>query len=245
VDAATRHGWRAGVLLAEGTFEDPKNARVIYIAAGGLLLLALLLAVGTWWWWRSAKVEHPALGPLEVMGSRSWRNGDFNNRVKTIEQARPANAIHEAELAEPDELDLEAIDLAAMSRAEPAHFGDFSDLLPAEPSGDAAASGVAVAVIEAPVVDPSHLEQPEVDESTVDAPDADASTAAKSPADVLPSEPAPDSPAADPAPVVEVAAASAPIPEPDPVALQLAFDEPLPQAASAPIDPLLRPNTDE
>jgi hypothetical protein len=230
VDAATRHGWRAGVLLAEGSFEDPKNARVIFIAAGGLLLLALLLAVGTWWWWRSAKVEHPALGPLEVMGSRSWRNGDFNNRVKTIEQARPANAIHEAELAEPDELDVEAIDLAAMSRAEPAHFGDFSDLLPAEPAGDEEAPGAVVAVDEAPVAE---------------APGTDTSTAAESPADVPPSEFAPDSPAADPAPVVEVASAQAPIPEPDPVALQLAFDEPLPKSASAPIDPLLRPNTDE
>jgi hypothetical protein len=239
VDAATRHGWRAGALLAEGTFEDPTNARVIYIAAGGLLLLALLLGVGTWWWWRSAKVEHPALGPLEVMGSRTWRKGDFNNRVKTIEQARPANAIHEAELAEPDELDVEAIDLAAMSRAEPAHFGDFSDLLPAQPAAEAVAADAAGEVASTDVPEEGALA-------------ASADPVAEEPASepvssepVSESESESESASAPDAPEVDATPSREPVPEPDPVALQLAFDEPLAESASGPIDPLLRLNTGE
>ena len=55
-------------LIAEGNFQDPHNARLLYLASGGLLLLGLALGIGTWLWWRSSKVEHPALGPLEVIG---------------------------------------------------------------------------------------------------------------------------------------------------------------------------------
>ena len=59
-------------VLAAADFTDPGNARVILMAAGGLVALAVLLSLGTVWWWRTSKVEHPALGPLEVMSSRRW-----------------------------------------------------------------------------------------------------------------------------------------------------------------------------
>jgi hypothetical protein len=131
---------RVGV-LAEGTFDDPQNARIIYLAVAGLLLLAVVLGVGTWYWWRTNKVEHPALGPLEMMGTRTWRKGDFNSRERHLEEARPANAIHEAEPVE----DRDELDLDALGKLEPAQFDDFSDLLPAA----AAAAPVALAVAEA------------------------------------------------------------------------------------------------
>ena len=73
-----------GAVLGADTFDDPENARVILLSAAGLLLLAVLVAAGTIWWWRSSRVEHPALGPLEVMGSRSWFKGDYTSRLSLI-----------------------------------------------------------------------------------------------------------------------------------------------------------------
>ena len=63
---------------------------MIYLAAGGLVLLAVLLGVGTWWWWRNAKVEHPALAPLEVMGTRRWVTFDHPDQQRRLESVRPA-----------------------------------------------------------------------------------------------------------------------------------------------------------
>jgi len=115
-------------LIADGSFADPTNARTVYLAAGGLLLLALVLGVGTWLWWRSAKVEHPALGPLEVMSRKQWRLDDFAGRRRRLDEARPDGAA-------PQFVPPEPVDLDAAQAERPERFDDLADpLLKAGPA---------------------------------------------------------------------------------------------------------------
>lgn len=108
-------------MVAAERFDDPENARTILLMAGGLVVLGVLVAIGTVWWWRSTEVEHPALGPLEVMSTRKWWNGDYNSRHRRLEAARPVGA--EATAAPADE----PVDLQAAERSDPPHFDDLAD----------------------------------------------------------------------------------------------------------------------
>ena len=69
-------------------FSDPKNARIILMAAGGLLVLAISLVVATVLWWRSSGIEPAALAPLEVMSSRQWWEGDDDSRRELLDEVR-------------------------------------------------------------------------------------------------------------------------------------------------------------
>ena len=130
---------RAAAVLAEGSFDDPENARIILLAAGGLVLLAVLVGLGTLWWWRTVKVEHPALAPLEVMGTRSWWKGDYTSRRRRLEDARPAGAqpFDAVPASSDDPVDLEAAALASPP--------EFDDLLEVPLSGEGALAEVAAA----------------------------------------------------------------------------------------------------
>ena len=127
-------------VLAEGNFQDPHNARLLYLASGGLLLLGLALGIGTWLWWRSSKVEHPALGPLEVMSQRSWAADDFVSQRRRLDEARPAGA--ERQFVPPDEVELDDA-----KKVAPADFDDLAD-----PSAELGAEVVVEAPV--PVIDP-------------------------------------------------------------------------------------------
>ncbi len=70
-------------------FSDPHNARIIFFAAGGLVVLAIALVVATILWWRSSGIEPAALAPLEVMSTRTWREGDVDARQELVESVRP------------------------------------------------------------------------------------------------------------------------------------------------------------
>lgn len=78
-------------LLAAATasFEDPENARIIELVAAGLIVIGLALAAATAWWWVTGRVEHPSLGPLEVMSTRRWREADPGLRRVRLDAARP------------------------------------------------------------------------------------------------------------------------------------------------------------
>lgn len=75
--------------MLAANFSDPENARTIYLAAGGLVVLAAALVAGTVWWWRSSGVEHPVLGPLELMGTKPFLLADDDERRDIIESGRP------------------------------------------------------------------------------------------------------------------------------------------------------------
>ncbi|MDO8361782.1 MAG: hypothetical protein Q7V88_02715 [Actinomycetota bacterium] len=120
-------------------FTDPANERIILLMAGGMVALAVVLTVGTVWWWRACKVEHPALGPLEVMSSRAWWKGDYTARRRRLDAARPEGAEALAEVAAVDEVDLQAL-----VRSEPAAFDDLLD--PAEVARLAEEAKLALAI---------------------------------------------------------------------------------------------------
>lgn len=113
--------WRTAAIVGAGNFKDPHNARIIYLAVVGLFVLAVLLAVGTFVWWRQTKVEHPALGPLEVMGSKRWWKSDYTTRTMQLEGARPPVA------SGGDDVAAEPVDLEAVMTAEPDDFSDLVD----------------------------------------------------------------------------------------------------------------------
>lgn len=144
--------WTTAGIIADGTFDDPENARIIYLAAGGLLLLAVALGAGTWFWWRNAKVEHPALGPLEVMGTRRWWKSDFNDRRRRLDAARPLPHADGDDVADGAPVPAEPFDLdLVMTRDDPQNFDDLLD--------PDAAPVRAPAVDEAPVVDEAVAER--------------------------------------------------------------------------------------
>jgi hypothetical protein len=159
--------WTTAGIFADGTFDDPENARIIYLAAGGLLLVAVALGVGTWMWWRNAKVEHPALGPLEVMGSRRWWRSDFNDRRRRLDAARPAHETDDVadEAAAAAHIDLESV----MTRDDPQNFDDLLDPDAAVPAPEAAP---VVEPVAAPA--PEAVEAVEEPKAAADEPEADA-----------------------------------------------------------------------
>jgi hypothetical protein len=115
-------------MIAAGSFSDPQNARVVYLAVAGLLVLAACLSVATVVWWRQTKVEHPALGPLEVMSSRRWWQSDYSARVAQLDRARPLDDNGEAVPAH------EPLDLEIAMSDEPHDFADLIDGLVDETS---------------------------------------------------------------------------------------------------------------
>lgn len=151
--------WTTAHRVATGTFEDPANARIIYLAVGGLLLLAVLLGVGTWWWWRSAKVEHPVLAPLEVMSTRKFEKADFTEQQRQLDDVRAAGAdLGDAASSPAEPVDLERV----LDRDDPPHFDDL-----AEPTATPEPAVLESAVEEPAVVEPVG-EQPVVEEPLVE-----------------------------------------------------------------------------
>jgi hypothetical protein len=106
-----------------GDFSDPTNERLILLSAAGLALVGVALLVGTILWWRRGRQEHPALAPLEVMGSRAWTKAPEGERRRRIDRVRiggPAPS--------PDEQGhLEPVDLEALVRSVPQAFDDLRE----------------------------------------------------------------------------------------------------------------------
>ena len=119
--------WRTVGIIAAGNFRDLRNARIIYFASAGLLVMAALMIVSSVIWWRKARTEHPALGPLEVMGTRRWWKSDFTTRTMQLEGARPLldGAVEETPGAEP-------VDFEAMMPDGPVDFRDLFEPAVAE-----------------------------------------------------------------------------------------------------------------
>lgn len=244
-------------MLAAGTFNDPENARIIWLMAGGLLVLGLLVAVGTIWWWRSSRVEHPALGPLEVMGSRSWWKGDYSTRRRSLEAARPTGAEPAGALAP---MSGDPVDLEAAANASPSHFDDLLDLPTsaaddAEPISDAElAEAYAELELELAAAELADVEVAEVDPGEVDPSEVDAADVA--PANLDGVEPAvesaaltdvevsdPDSSEAESEEVVSTETADLE-PVVDEPPLGDADDTSVSAEVPRPIDPLLRLNSE-
>ena len=118
-----------GLLAAD--FSDPGRARLLFAAAAALALLGVITAVATAWWWRRTRIDHPALGPLELMGQRQWRRSGDVDQAQSLDRARPVGA--ERQAAEPHRA--EPIDLSLAKSNEAVSFDDLRDEPPAEDHG--------------------------------------------------------------------------------------------------------------
>ena len=58
-----------------------------------LLALAAAMVALAVWLVRATRRDAPALGPLEVMGDRSWRRADQSSRLTALAAARPTGAL--------------------------------------------------------------------------------------------------------------------------------------------------------
>ncbi|MGZ4763727.1 MAG: hypothetical protein ACXV7I_14925 [Ilumatobacteraceae bacterium] len=110
-----------GVVVGSN-FNDPTNERLIFFSAAGLVVVGIALLVGTILWWRRGRQEHPALAPLEVLGSRSWTKAPEGERHRKLEKVRTAGG------ATPDEPERsEPLDLEALVRSSPQAFDDLRE----------------------------------------------------------------------------------------------------------------------
>ena len=179
------NGVTVGYVVLADTFDDPENARIILLSAAGLVILGLLIAAGTVWWWRSSEVEHPALGPLEVMSSRSWWQGDYAARRRSIENARPEGA----ELIDPPaSAPSDPLDLKATALASPQEFDDLLEFLPAvtvEPVVEPVLEPVVEPVVDAPKVSTEPVEPAEPTTAKDDAPGGESAATMSRPIDPL------------------------------------------------------------
>jgi hypothetical protein len=126
--------------ILAGDFSDPTNERLIYLSAVGLALVGLGLLVGTLVWWRRGRQEHPALAPLEVMGSRGWAKAPEGDRRRRLEQVR----LHGADASVEEPVPAEPVDLQALVRSVPQAFDDLREPSAAIPLPAAAAEAMPV-----------------------------------------------------------------------------------------------------
>jgi hypothetical protein len=132
---------RAPAVVLGTDFSDPTNERIIFLSAAGLALVGIGLLVGTILWWRRGRQEHPALSPLEVMGSHAWAKSPEGERQRRLERVRLPGAA-----PAPDEpVRPEPVDLQALVRSVPQAFDDLR-----EPGEVISAEEVVVAEVASP-----------------------------------------------------------------------------------------------
>lgn len=140
---STRRGLGA---VVGSDFSDPTNERLIYLSAAGLVVVGVALLVGTILWWRRGRQEHPALAPLEVLGSRSWTKASEGDRRRRLDRVRVGGVVEPVD--EP--IHSEPVDLRELLRSMPQAFDDLRDPEP-EPEPPAEVEPGEVAAIEAAV----------------------------------------------------------------------------------------------
>lgn len=106
------------------------------LLVGALVVLGVTMVVVTVWLVRSTRTDHVALGPLEVMGDRSFRRADESSRSTRLTSARPDGAPDPAPIvpledAEPIE------DVEPLEDAEPVEDVEPVDHVEAEAASDA------------------------------------------------------------------------------------------------------------
>ena len=83
----------------------------------------MALLVGTILWWRRGRQEHPALAPLEVLGSRAWTKAPEGDRRRRLEKVRLAGSW----AGEDEPVRSEPVDLQALVRSVPQAFDDLRE----------------------------------------------------------------------------------------------------------------------
>jgi hypothetical protein len=64
----------------------------VTLLVAALVMVGLVMIAVAVWLVRATRTDPRALGPLEVMGGRRWRNGDADRRRTNLDTARPPGA---------------------------------------------------------------------------------------------------------------------------------------------------------
>jgi hypothetical protein len=108
-----------------------------------LVVLGVAMICTAVWLVRATRTDTPALGPLEVMGDRSWRRRDAAGRAAMLAAARPAGALPPAPIIEADP-DVPAVAAAPIDTVAAAPI----DTVAAEPTEATATDPVASPPVE-------------------------------------------------------------------------------------------------
>ena len=100
----------------------------------GMVVLGVALFVATLRYWRSAGEDPAVLAPLEVMGDRRFARADEDTRVSLLNEVRPADADHPAEIVAPPVLDHEPAEQERPFRDGFDHADDAVDVVDAPAS---------------------------------------------------------------------------------------------------------------
>jgi hypothetical protein len=73
-----------------------------FVLAALLVALGVAMVVTTVWLVRATRTDVRALGPLEVMGDRSWHRADADRRTRSLDAARPLGAPPPAPMLEAE-----------------------------------------------------------------------------------------------------------------------------------------------
>lgn len=101
---------------------DPDSTRTVYAIIALLVVIGLALVMLAFWLRRSTRPDPEFLAPLEVMGERSWRNGDPVWQRRRLDEVRPEGAAPLTRASLPPSIDT-SFDLAPSA----AGFEDLRD----------------------------------------------------------------------------------------------------------------------
>lgn len=97
----------------------------------GMVLLGVALFAVTLRFWRSAGEDPAVLAPLEVMGDRRFARADPDGRTAILNEVRPSDADHPAEIVAPPVLDHEPAEQERPFRDTFDHTDDAVDVVDA------------------------------------------------------------------------------------------------------------------
>ncbi len=84
---------------------DPDSTRTVWAIVALLVVMGLGLVMVAFWLRRSTRPDPEFLGPLELMGERTWRRGDPVWQRRRLDEVRPAGAEPLRRVAAPPRLD--------------------------------------------------------------------------------------------------------------------------------------------
>jgi hypothetical protein len=129
IAVSSAHVWVSDSVF--GGIDDGSNTHKLQLIAAGLGAIGLFLLVFTVWFWRSTRADHSALGPLEVMGARRWRNAPVNDQLTKLAEVRPIGSAMGG--ADRPLVDLAELVADHRSSTPDQQGGGFSDLIDGEP----------------------------------------------------------------------------------------------------------------
>jgi hypothetical protein len=94
---------------------DPEGARTVIAIVALLIVMGLALIMVAFWMRRVTRPDPEFLGPLELMGERSWRNGDPVGQRRMLDEVRPDRAAPLKRAAAPPRFDRSFDDVPAAS----------------------------------------------------------------------------------------------------------------------------------